>query len=238
VENVGSPVDRSDDDGRPYSRIITSNIKTTSVIVAPQLLSASAELARAIQQVSDLGATWVQALSPAGCETLRREVDGSRFRAQPETIGPVRQRLETLELRDQLSSFPGISRLRDELVAAVDRYAAPESPLRRWRPNDVSVQRYRPSADIGITPHLDGRRHALLVAVVTIEGRARFALHPDRYAEPTRSWPVVPGTLVLLRGPGLAGPDERPFHSVSAPLGGSPRYSIGFRMDTRPPAGD
>jgi hypothetical protein len=205
------------------------------MITVPRLLGTSPELARAIQRVSDEGATYVQAMSLPGCETLLREVDGGSFRPQPETIGPVRQRLETLELRDELESFPAVSRLRDELVAAVDRYAAPDSPLRRWRPNDVSVQRYRPSADLGITPHLDGRRHALLVAVVTIAGRARFALHPDRCAEPSRSWPVVPGTLVLLRGPGLAGPDERPFHSVSAPLGGSPRYSIGFRMDTRPP---
>jgi hypothetical protein len=37
---------------------------------------------------------------------------------------------------------------------------------------------------------------------------------------------------MLVRGPGLTGPDERPFHSVSGPLGDGPRYSIGYRLDT------
>lgn len=204
------------------------------MIIAPVLLSSSAELARAIQEVAGHGAACVHAaVSGSGCETIRREVEGGPFHSQPDTIGPVRQRLETLELLDELDAFPAISQLRTELTAVVDRHAAADSPLRRWRPNDVSVQRYRPDGDVGITPHLDGKRYGLLVAVVTVAGRARFSLHQERDGGPIRSWVLVPGSLVLLRGPGLTGPDERPFHSVSGPLGSSPRYSIGFRMDSR-----
>lgn len=199
------------------------------------LLGSSAELARAVREVAEQGVAVVpEAVSATGCEVLRREVEGGAFRPQPDTIGPVRQRLDTLELRDRLDSFPAVEQLRKELAAAVERHAAPDSPLRHWQPNDVSVLRYQPTAGIGITPHLDGRRYGLLVAVATIAGRARLDLHLDRHGEPVQSWLVVPGSLMLLRGPGLTGPDERPFHSVSPPLDGEPRYSIGFRMNTRP----
>lgn len=197
-------------------------------------LQPTAELARALAAVAERGAVCIRsAVSRAACERLRLEVEAGPFRIQPETVGPVRQRLETLELRDRLAGFPAVAELRDELAATVAEHAAADSPLRRWRPDDVSVQRYRPAGDVGITPHLDGKRYRLLVAVLTIAGRARFSLHAERAGEPIRSWTLVPGTLVLLRGPGLTGPDERPFHSVSGPLGDGLRYSIGFRMDSR-----
>ena len=100
-----------------------------------------------------------------------------------------------------------------------------------WVPNEVAVQRYQPG-DVGITPHRDQRRFALLVAVITVEGSAPFTLHRERTGPATASWQAAAGGLALLRGPGLAGiGDGRPMHAVGSPTG-PPRTSLGIRMDT------
>lgn len=195
------------------------------------------DLADALREVTEEGAAFVEAVLPAAvCLALRREADTGEFRPQQEEIGPVRQRVEAIDLRDHAAgSFPTCRRLQEELGGVVRQHVGAESALRQWRPNDVSIQRYPPGGDVGITPHLDGRRYGLLVAVLTIAGRARFTLCRDRAGAPIRSWLTTPGSLTLLRGPGLTGDDERPFHSVSPPLDAAHRYSIGFRMDTRRP---
>lgn len=193
------------------------------------LLTPSAELAAAVRRVADDGIVVVpDAVQSDGCARLLREVEGAPFVPEPETTGPVQQRLDTLDLADELGAYPAIRGLRDEVAAVVQRHP----PLRDWRPNDASVLRYRPGEAIGITPHLDGRRYVLVVAIATIAGRARVNRHETREGPPVQTWLIEPGTLMLVRGPGLTGPDERPFHSVSGPVGDGPRYSIGFRLDT------
>lgn len=116
--------------------------------------------------------------------------------------------------------------------ASVRKNGRAISGLESWQPTAAFVQRYKAGA-LGITPHLDGRRFGLLVAVFTIKGSARFSVHESRKGPVTAWWEATPGSLVLLRGPGLAGvEDGRPFHSVGGARG-EERYSVSFRMDTR-----
>ena len=44
---------------------------------------------------------------------------------------------------------------------------------------------------------------AVLVAIFTIEGSARFALCQTRAGEILQEWEAGPGSVTLLRGPGL-----------------------------------
>ena len=103
-----------------------------------------------------------------------------------------------------------------------------------WVPNEAGVARY-PRDSFGITPHLDGRWYRRLVVVVTVFGTARFTICRTRAGEVVDAWDAGPGSMSLMRGPGLGGRrDGRPFHTVGAPHGGE-RCSLGLRMSTRTP---
>jgi alkylated DNA repair dioxygenase AlkB len=142
-------------------------------------------------------------------------------------IGQVRQEAESFEVSAEhlKRRYPLLSILRDELVRRVHEHGVLE-----WVPNEIVVLRYQPDS-FGITPHRDQRRFAQLVAVITVAGSAPFTLCRNREGEPIRTWQADAGSLVLLRGSGLAGnPDGRPLHLVGGPTG-TPRISIGIRMD-------
>jgi hypothetical protein len=84
---------------------------------------------------------------------------------------------------------------------------------------------------LGVSPHVDSKRFAVLVAIFTIEGSARFALCQTRAGEILQEWEAGPGSVTLLRGPGLLdAADRRPFHTVHGPAAGR-RFSITFRMN-------
>jgi hypothetical protein len=130
------------------------------------------------------------------------------------------------------SPYRAIERLRTALNAQVSVHADGIDGLGQWRPNHVSVQRYPPGA-LGITTHLDRKRYHYLVAVFTVEGCAPFIWCRDRAGTSEAVWHAGPGSLVLLRGPGLAGiEDGRPLHTVTGPPVGR-RVSVTFRMDSR-----
>jgi alkylated DNA repair dioxygenase AlkB len=180
----------------------------------------------AFRRTAQAGAAFVPgAVDPRLLERLARELEALRFEPAPRVVGEVRQETEG-------ASFPGrlpvaARALRDALVDAARGSGI--RGLRTWRPNDVEVQRYEPGA-LGITAHRDGKRFRRLVAVVTVRGRAGFAIRAERHGRIVAAWEVGPGDLVLMRGPGLAGArDGRPFHEVSGPLDGV-RSSVAFRM--------
>ena len=126
--------------------------------------------------------------------------------------------------------FPLLAALRDDLARTVHDHGAGIRGLTTWVPNEAGIARYRPGS-LGITPHLDGRRYRRLVVVVTLYGRARFAICRDRRGSIVSEWVSGPGDVSFLRGPGLGGyRDGRPFHLVDGPRRGS-RLSIGFRMN-------
>jgi hypothetical protein len=164
---------------------------------------------------------------------LRRELEQGPFQRFEGSFGPVRQEIEGYDVLDPMDGFPLVAELRDELAGLLRRNGRGIAGLATWWPNEAGVARYRPGS-IGITPHLDGKWYRRLVAVVTVNGTAPFTVCRDRAGEVIERWAAGPGSLTLMRGPGLAGSrDGRPFHTVEGPRSRT-RCSIGFRMNTRP----
>ena len=142
-------------------------------------------------------------------EALRRDVlaelDAEQYVALPSVEGPhrVRQQGEHLVLLgDEITARPAVHALHRAVVAAT----APHVP--EWHPDEVTVQRYAPGSS-GISTHLDGRRHRYLVAILTLEGSATLRHCTDREGTTAQAWEADAGSLVLLRGPGLAGISRR-----------------------------
>ncbi len=195
-------------------------------------LKAGNDWAELLRRVSERGAAFMaDAVEPSFCRALLAEVERGPFEPVESVVGPVRQEAESYELRltepMQFADYPLLNDLAAEIAREMHEHGLPD-----WVPNEVAVQRYQPG-DVGITPHRDQRRFALLVAVITVAGSAPFTLHRERTGPPTSRWQAAEGSLVLLRGPGLAGiSDGRPMHAVGSPTR-APRTSIGLRMDTR-----
>lgn len=186
------------------------------------------DLRAPLGRVAETGAAFVtDALDPSFRDRLCRAVKRLPFEPVPQEVGPVRQETETCDV--PAGAIPEVEALRRALRRIVREHGEGIRGLATWRPTEASVQRYR-SRSLGISPHLDGRRYRRLVAVCTLEGSARFSIHGSRGGPPVEMWEAGPGSLVLLRGPGLAGQrDGRPFHRVEGPEEGR-RTSIGFRM--------
>ncbi|MGH2653163.1 MAG: hypothetical protein ACRDHV_02290 [Actinomycetota bacterium] len=191
------------------------------------------DLGSALRAVSSEGFAFVpRVLAEDFRGGLQREVEACRFQPVPGEIGPVRQETEECVIPSPMDGHPLVAGLSAELVGVVGSQGRAVAGLDAWAPTAAFVQRYRAGA-LGITPHLDGRRFGLLVAVFTTEGSAEFSVHETRSGPVAARWEAGPGSLVLLRGPGLGGvEDGRPFHAVGGP-GGRERYSVSFRMDTR-----
>jgi len=184
-------------------------------------------------EVIEQGAAFAaEAIRRPFCEQVTAELQDGPYEPVDSQVGQVRQEAEAFVVpAAELDRYPLLTCLCTELVRQVHWRGMPE-----WRPNEVAVQRYQPGA-LGITPHRDQRRFALLIAVVTIAGSAPFTLCRNREGDPIWSWQAGTGSVVLLRGPGMAGnPDGRPMHLVGSPTG-APRTSIGIRMDTGSPQG-
>jgi hypothetical protein len=189
------------------------------------------DLGHHIEQLTRAGAAFIHhALSESFRQHLHREIQAGPFEPLPDQLGPVRQEVDLFVLTGAMAASPAVARLRAEFVKRL-RQDGPQLPgLARWWPNEAYVQRYEPGA-LGVTPHLDSKRFAVLVTIFTIEGSARFALCQNRAGEIIAEWDAGPGSLTLLRGPGLLdSEDGRPFHTVRGPAGGR-RFSLTFRMN-------
>jgi hypothetical protein len=192
------------------------------------------DLGRPLRALTDVGAAFIpRALTERFRERLQREIQAGPFQRLPDQIGPVRQEADLFIISGGMADHPAVARLRAEFVARVRRDGSEFSGLARWRPNEAYVQRYEPGA-LGVSPHVDSKRFAVLVAIFTTEGSARFVLCRTRAGEVVQEWDVGPGSLTLLRGPGLLdAEDGRPFHTVHGPAAGR-RFSITFRMNQQP----
>lgn len=190
------------------------------------------DLGPALRRTIEDGAAHEPGVLPAALrEALLAEVDAETYAALPAVQGPhrVRQDGEYRVLAgDDLPARPAVRALREAVVAAV-RARAPTIPgLDAWWPDEATVQRYAPGS-AGITTHLDGRRHPYLVAILTLEGSATLRQCSDRAGTTLHAWDADAGSLVLLRGPGLAGvEDGRPLHAVEGPRDGR-RTSLTLR---------
>jgi hypothetical protein len=195
------------------------------------ILRSDLDLARPLQALTEVGAAFIpRALSEPFREQLQREIEAGPFQRLPDQIGPVRQEADLFVVTGAMTAYPAVARLRAELVTRVRRDGSQLPGLARWWPNEAYVQRYEPGA-LGVSPHLDGKRFAVLVAIFTTQGSARFALCRTRAGEIIQQWEAGPGSLTLLRGPRLLdAEDRRPFHTVRGPTAGR-RFSITFRIN-------
>ena len=189
------------------------------------------DLSRPLQALTEAGAAFIpHALSEPFRGHLQHEIEAGPFERLPDQIGPVRQEADLFVVTDAMPAYPALARLRAEFVTRLRQDGPQFAGLRRWWPNEAYVQRYEPGA-LGVSPHLDSKRFAVLVAIFTTEGSARFALCQDRAGAIIQAWDAGPGSLALLRGPGLLdAEDQRPFHTVHGPTAGR-RFSITFRMN-------
>ena len=166
-------------------------------------------------------------------DALREEVDAGPFKPFGESFGPVRQQIDGYDVDLPAPAFPLLTSLCRGIRARVRADGRGIRGTATWTPNEVGIAHYVPGS-IGITPHMDGKWYRRLVVVVTVYGRAPFAIcgsrDPDDVVE---RWIAGPGDLVLMRGPGLASHrDGRPFHLVHGPVEGE-RLSVGIRMARR-----
>jgi alkylated DNA repair dioxygenase AlkB len=143
----------------------------------------------------------------------------------------VRQEADLFVVTDDaMTAYPILATLRAQFVTRLRQDGPQLAGLARWWPNEAYVQRYEPDA-LGVSPHLDSKRFAVLVAIFTTEGSGRFALCQTRAGEIIQQWEADPGSLTLLRGPGLLdAEDHRPFHTVHGPAARR-RLSITLRMN-------
>lgn len=122
-----------------------------------------------------------------------------------------------------------LERLLHEALDLMADPPMPPVPL-----NDMILQDY-PVGSVGITPHRDHISYRYLVAIVVLRGAGRFFVCEDRSGRDAREIPAEAGSLVLMRAPGFAGIETRPFHllrEVSAD-----RLAFGLRYDSRADGG-
>ena len=193
------------------------------------------DLRSALLEAAERGAAFVpSAVSGPFLRRLKSELRAGPRRKFQETFGQVRQQIEGFDIEEPFDGYPAVAELCRELTTLVRSHGAGIRGLATWAPNETGVAIYRPGS-IGITPHLDGKRYRRLVAVLTVWGSARFTVCRTRAGEVVAAWNAGPGSITLMRAPGLAGHrDGRPFHTVSGPRGGE-RCSLGIRMSVGPP---
>jgi len=147
----------------------------------------------------------------SGAAAVRQDFDICMNPPKPSALWDLAARIEEFLAR-------ALSTIQPPLLAA---------PLRL---NDLVVQRYPPGS-FGITAHRDHVRYTGLVALILLSGAGRFFVAETRDGSAAREIPWRPGEVMLMRAPGFAGRDDRPYHYLSDIS--SKRYSIGLRQDTQ-----
>jgi hypothetical protein len=199
------------------------------------MLARELDLRRPLRVTAAQGFAHVShAVVGSSLRSLRRELERGPFQRFEGSFGQVRQEIEGYDVLEPMHGFPRLAELRDELAGLLRRNGRGIVGMATWWPNEAGVARYRP-ASIGITPHLDGKWYRRLVVVVTVNGTAPFSVCGDRGGEVIERWDAGPGSLTLMRAPGLGGHrDGRPFHTVDGPRRGNP-MAIGVPVNTPPP---
>lgn len=200
-----------------------------------RLLPDVARMAEALTETAAWDGAFLPLLDEATRLALLRSTEGLRYRPARPLVGPagreVRQDFElTMDIPDP-HPLRVLAAELTELILAAAATLDPDPLPRGLLLNDLIVQRYGAGSG-GITPHRDHIRYVGLVALVTLQGRARFLLCDDRSGANPRPVGLEPGGLTLMRAPGFAGREDRPFHCVIEVT--EPRVSLGLRHDTRP----
>jgi len=202
------------------------------------LIAAPAALARSLSRLAEEDAASIDLLSAEGCADLVAASAELCYREARPVIGEgereVRQDFEICMPVPDGSLFHDCRNALERLLGQA-LGVMPAPPLFvPPRLNDLVVQRY-PAGSRGITAHRDHLCYRDLVAIVTLAGRARFFVSTDRSGENAREVPIPPGSLLLMRAPGFAGHDDRPFHFLNDVK--EERICLGLRHDVRTEAG-
>lgn len=202
------------------------------------LISAPSEIAGCLARLEQEDAAAIDLLSPQGCAELLAASAGLTYRDARPVIGEgeraVYQDFEICMPVPDGSRFHHCRDALERLLARTleDMQAPPLAAPPRL--NDLVVQRY-PAGSLGITAHRDHLSYRNLVAIITLAGRARFFVSTGRSGESAREVPIPPGSLLLMRAPGFAGREDRPFHFLNEVA--EERVCLGLRHDVRMEAG-
>lgn len=197
------------------------------------------DLRPALLRVAASGMAFVEnALDHDYCRRLQHEVQDGPFERLPGEVGPyhVREDADMFRITEaNLGDYPAVRQARRELTTRIHADSEGIGGTGRWFPNDIAVMRYKPGS-IGVSPHRDGLRNHYLIAIITSHGSAPLTHCANREGTIIEEWETIPGSLALLRAPGLADAEkhDRPFHAVRGPAAGW-RCSLTFRMNTRLP---
>lgn len=192
------------------------------------------DLGPALRRTAAVGAAFLPRVLPQRlCRDVAAELAAGPFEPLPAPRTPVRQEAEAYVIRAPGGAPPLLAAVRRALVHRIRTGGRGLEGLATYLPDELHVQRYR-EGSVGITGHRDHRRYRQLVAVLTVEGRAGFEVLTGRHGPAVQRWETRPGSLVLLRAPGLGGlADGRPFHRVEGPRQGT-RTTVTIRVDGRP----
>lgn len=204
-----------------------------SVETSVALAAGPADVAAAVARLDTADAAAGPVLPEDARRPLAAEAAGLCFRPAKPVVGEgERAVFQDFELTFDLApdgAFARVAAALERLVnrALIDLRPPPCPPVKF---NDRVVQRY-PRGCAGISPHRDHLRYVRLVAILVIAGTGRFFVCGDRSGRAAREVPAPPGSLLLMRAPGFAGSDRRPFHMLREVT--SERLILGLRQDTR-----
>ena len=197
------------------------------------VIATTQALAASLQACVTSGASAVRLLSEDGCERLQAAASYLSWRSARPVVGEGERRVyQDFVLAQQ---FPADSPYREAAAAfeaaivAASRSLPPGLLPTGFCLNDLILQRYAPGSR-GITPHRDHLRYRGLVALIVVSGDGRFCLCRDRSGSDAQEVPAGPGHVLLMRAPGLADSNDRPFHFLDQIT--KERLSFGLRWDT------
>jgi hypothetical protein len=198
------------------------------------LIASPAAIARALARLADQDAVALDLLAQQGCDLLLAASAALTYRQAKAVVGEGDRRVyQDFEICMPVPDGSPFHDCRDALERLLARalLEMPAPPLTHPPSlNDLVVQRY-PVGSQGITAHRDHLCYRDLVAIVTLAGRARFFVSTERSGEHAREVSMPPGSLLLMRAPGFAGRDDRPFHFLTDVT--EERVCLGLRHDVR-----
>jgi hypothetical protein len=190
-------------------------------------------LADALARVARDGAAAVPALSLPARRALAMSADDLAFRTARPVVGSGERAVtQSFEIADEVPDTGPLGEVGRELSARLNAVLAradtPDCPAITF--NDRVVQRY-PPGDVGISPHKDHVRYVHLVVNIVLRGFGRLYICPERSFDRALAIDGSAGDALIMRAPGFAGSDHRPFHAIGQVADG--RLVLGLRQDAR-----
>ena len=180
---------------------------------------------------------WVRLVEAVAIPVVQALLDTRRpaWHPLPEEEGVVRQHGSGsyLPVDDAEAT---VRNLATEIVASLTDAMAVLGVVQVPPFNEVTWTHY-PDGRGHITAHRDPPAYGGVIAVVTLEGSARFRVWEDHEGSRVEEWPTGTGDIVVLRGHGWPRSDLRcPRHEVDPPAQGD-RMIMTLRHNTRGPGG-